>query len=54
MYRVKAFHVYAPFYADLEEEVNEFLMGKDIEIVDCKMHIDSKNYITYVIMYKIL
>ena len=53
MYRVKAFHVYSSYYTDLEEEVNEFLTGKDIEIVDCKMHVDSKNYITYIIMYQV-
>lgn len=52
MYRVKVFREYAPYEFYLEEKINEFLIGKDIEIVNCTMSISEDNHITYIIMYQ--
>ena len=52
MYRVKIFRTHISFVEDLENYINEFLIGKDIEIVDCKITAEGHN-IVYVVMYKV-
>ena len=52
MYRVKVFKAHVIHSEELEKEINEFLIGKDIEVVDCKITCVER-HVVYVIIYKV-
>ena len=52
MYRVKVFKTCSRYSEEFEKEINDFLIGNPIEVVNCKL-IEIDGYMVYIIMYQV-